>query len=122
MRSLILELSKVLNIPCDNLKLRCTLFEDNKGAEELAKVPKNRPSTKHIEIKYHHFREWVKNGILSIQRVDKNEQQEDIFTKPLILKVHEYLREKIMGWCCVLTKKSEDITKLNNMRFLTSVW
>jgi hypothetical protein len=40
----------------------CKLFEDNAGAIQLAKVPKMRPRTRHINQKYHHFREWVKTG------------------------------------------------------------
>jgi hypothetical protein len=31
------------------------LFEDNAGAIQLAKVPKMRPRTRHINQKYHHF-------------------------------------------------------------------
>ena len=50
--------------------------------------------TKNIAVKYHHFRQWVKKWILIIKRVDTNEQQADIFTKTLVLKVHEYIREK----------------------------
>ena len=103
-----MELSKILEIPCADLKLRCTLFEDNKGSEELAKVPKQRPRTKHIAVKYHHFRQWVQKGILIITRVDTNEQQADIFTKPLTQKVHEYLRHKIQGWCRILVQNIEN--------------
>ena len=44
MRTIMLELSKIFKFPCENLKLKCTLFEDNKGAEQLAKVPKHRPN------------------------------------------------------------------------------
>ena len=73
----------ILDIPEAKLQVRCTLFEDNKGVEELAKVPKNRPRTKHIAVKYYHFREAVKANILLIKRVDTAEQLADIFTKPL---------------------------------------
>ena len=37
--------------------VHCKLFEDNNGALELAKAPRYRPRTKHIAVKYHHFRE-----------------------------------------------------------------
>ena len=69
-RAIILELKPILNIPDAKLVIRCTLFEDNKGAEELANIPKNRPRTKHIAVKYHHFREAVKYKILLVKRVD----------------------------------------------------
>ena len=35
------------------------LFEDNTGAIELIFIKKLRPRTKHINIKYHHFRQHV---------------------------------------------------------------
>ena len=62
LREMITELKPILNLPKTKLVIRCTLFEDNMGAEELANVPKNRPRTKHIAVKYHHFREAVNNG------------------------------------------------------------
>ena len=83
LRELIMELKDILNIPEAELVIRCTLFEDNKGAEELAKVPKNRPRTKHIATKYHHFREHVKNGTLLVKRIETSKQLADIFTKVL---------------------------------------
>jgi hypothetical protein len=38
-------------------KVFCQAFEDSSGALEMAKTPKMRPRTKHMHIKYHHFRE-----------------------------------------------------------------
>jgi hypothetical protein len=45
---------KVDEKPC---KAHCHVFLDNKGAIKIEKVPKMRPRTKHLNIKYHHFRE-----------------------------------------------------------------
>ena len=42
--------------------IRCRVFEDNGGAVELVtsvKSPKMRPRTKHINTKFHHFRQQV---------------------------------------------------------------
>ncbi len=61
----------------------CKVFEDNSGALELAKLPKMRPRTKHINVCYHHFREHVRNGLIKIFPIDTKEQIADIFTKPL---------------------------------------
>jgi hypothetical protein len=47
-------------------KLSADLFEDNAAAYELARAPKMRPRTKHIALKYHHFREHVSNGTVRI--------------------------------------------------------
>jgi hypothetical protein len=78
--------------------LYCTVFEDNNGAMEMASTPKMRSQTKHINIKYHHFREAVHQGIIRIKRIDTTQQQADIFTKPLMERIFIYLRRLIMGW------------------------
>ena len=36
-------------------KIHCSVFEDNSGALELARLPKIRLRTKHINQSYHHF-------------------------------------------------------------------
>jgi Reverse transcriptase (RNA-dependent DNA polymerase)/GAG-pre-integrase domain len=77
---------------------KCTAFEDNNGALEMARSPKMRPRTKHINIKYHHFREAVRNGDITLQKISTHDQEADIFTKPLIERTFLYLRRKIMGW------------------------
>jgi hypothetical protein len=60
---LIEEIQEQLDLPIDCItKVHCTLFEDNSGAVELAKVPKLRPRTKHINPKYHHFTRHVHEG------------------------------------------------------------
>jgi hypothetical protein len=35
--------------------IKCKIFEDNIGAVEMANVPKMRPCTKHLNVKYHFF-------------------------------------------------------------------
>ena len=105
LRELIIELKEIIEIPEADLLIRCTLFEDNKGAEELAKVPKNRPRTKHIATKYHHFREHVRTGTLLVKRVDTSHQLADIFTKALAKQPLEYLRHQIMGWTAMLSRR-----------------
>ncbi len=79
-------------------KIHCEVFEDNEGAIEIAKVPKMRPRTKHLNIKYHHYREEVKKGDISICHVGTKEQTADIFTKPLDKALFKKHREKMMGW------------------------
>ncbi len=58
----IMELIKEMkehNIPviCTKPYVYCKVFEDNSVALELARLPKLRPCTKHINVCYHHFRE-----------------------------------------------------------------
>ena len=78
--------------------VRCTLFEDNSGALELARTPKMRPRTKHINIKYHHFREYVRRKLIFIEHVDTQHQVADMFTKPLPLAAFLRHRKALQGW------------------------
>jgi hypothetical protein len=93
-----------IKIPSAYPKVFCKLFEDNAGAIHLAKVPKLRPRTRHINQKYHHFREWVKStsingkGMIEIFPIDTSEQPADLLTKPLDLASFQKHRLAIMGW------------------------
>ena len=40
------------------------LYEDNSGAIEIMKVPEVRSRTKHLNVKYHHYREAVRKHLL----------------------------------------------------------
>ena len=54
MRELLTEqVTNYLNILTESPTIHCTLFEDNVGAEILAKSPKMNVKTKHIVVKYH---------------------------------------------------------------------
>ena len=77
--------------------MKCKVLEDNNGAIELAKAPKILPRTKHIALKYHHFREHVRKSLIEINLIDTLEQVADIFTKALSFPMFNYLRKKMMG-------------------------
>ena len=85
-------------------KVFATCFEDNAGCLELAKAPKLRPRTKHIAVKYHHFRSHVYNaqsnpdGCLHLRYVGTKDQLADTFTKGLNQSAFEKLRAVICGW------------------------
>ena len=83
MQEMFIELAKYLTIGTKTPIVRCELFEDNRGAETLANAPKMNARTKHIAIKYHHFKEAVKAKYLQIKRVDTKDQLADILTKPV---------------------------------------
>ncbi len=80
------------------LTVFCKLFEDNAGAVYLATMPKMCPRTRHINQKYHHFREWVKSGLIDILAIDTEEQPADLMTKPLDLILFIKHRLAVMGW------------------------
>ena len=78
-------------------KVQCRVFEDNSGAIKIAKVPKMRPHTKHINIKYHHFRDYVECGEITVHPIDTKEQPADMLTKPLNETTLTKHRKFVMG-------------------------
>eukprot|EP00957_Ditylum_brightwellii_P041055 3109481-Ditylum_brightwellii.AAC.1 len=105
MITFISEIAPVMGIPIAKPDIKCTIFEENKGAEELTKFHKSRARTKHITVKYHHFRQAVKDKILYITRIETKVQRADIFTKTFSCPSFETLRHSIMGWMLMLTKQ-----------------
>ena len=79
-------------------KVHCTVFEDNSGALELARLPKLRPRTKHINQSFHHFREYVKHQEVKVHSTPTENQLADILTKPLLEASFVRHRQSIMGW------------------------
>jgi histone deacetylase 1/2 len=92
--------AKEKGIPIDvhDAAIQCKIFENNSGAIEMAKVPKMRPRTKHLNIKYHFFRQHVQAGLLSVHAVKTEEQIADIFTKPLSEELFQTHHRSIIGW------------------------
>ena len=79
-------------------QIRCKLFEDNRSCIIVAESARLTPRTKHIAIKYHHFRQFVKNGSVKIYPIGTREQVADIFTKPLDEGQFKYLRNLFLRW------------------------
>ena len=96
--NLLNELMPNLDIPCIQPTLKCTVFEDNQSTIAVAKATSMLPRTKHIGLKYHHFRQAIQQGVINIEYVSTTEQIADIFTKPLPAPSFTYLRHKLLGW------------------------
>ena len=95
--NLLLELKEHgLSIVSEVPRVHCKAFEDNSGALELARLPKLRPRTKHINLVYHHFRQHVRDGLISIFPIDTADQLGDIFTKPLPQNAFLKHRKKLL--------------------------
>ena len=73
-------------------KFKCTVWEDNNSCITVAKSPKYTPRSKHIAIKYHHFRSFVSDGRVVINSIDTSEQLADMLAKPLSSKSFCQLR------------------------------
>ena len=67
-QELLREVSLALHLKIPAPVLHYTVIEENNGALELATVPKMRPRTKHIAVKYHTSRERVANKSISIEK------------------------------------------------------
>ena len=76
----------------------CKAFKDNSGALELAKSPKLYPRTKHINLPYHHFREYMRKRLIQLFPISTEFQLADIFSKPLPRNLFEKFGKSIMGW------------------------
>jgi hypothetical protein len=77
-------------------RVYCKAFEDNSGALELARLPKMRPRTKHINVRFHHFREHVRLGLIKVFPISTDRQLADIFTKPLAQNAFLNLRKALL--------------------------
>ena len=79
-------------------RIHCTVFEDNSAALEIANVPKMRPRTRHINSVYHHFRNEVASGRLSVVPISTVLQEADVLTKACDERTFRRHRRAIMGW------------------------
>ena len=57
-----MELNVIFLIYLSKPKLYCEIFEDNEACIFMATIIKFTPRTKHLAIKYHHFRSFVSKG------------------------------------------------------------
>jgi hypothetical protein len=96
--ALLQDITSVTNITIGNSTTYSTVLEDNKSCVALIKAPKMNPRTRHIAIKYHHFRDHVRQGFIQIQGIDTARQIADIFTKPLAESKFTFLHERFLGW------------------------
>jgi hypothetical protein len=69
----------------------------------MADNPKFSPQTKHIAIKYHHFRKHFitqsnPNGFIQIDYCSADDQIADLFTKPVCDDIFMRLRQMLLGW------------------------
>ena len=76
----------------------CTVHEDNQSCISMATKQKFSPRTKHIALKYHHFRSFVNANKILIKYVNTQDQLADALTKPLDPETFIRLRKMLIGW------------------------
>jgi len=79
-------------------KIHCKVYEDNSGALEIATVFKLRPRTRHLNTRFHHFRQYAARGEIEILPIDTTMQTSDFLTKPVELEILLRHRLTVMGW------------------------
>jgi hypothetical protein len=102
-QNLVKKLSCIFLLPDPLTDFCITVHEDNLSAIALAESLKFTPSTKHIAIKYHHFRSRVqtsfnKSGDIKLKYISSKQQIADIFTKPVDDDTFFKLCHMLCGW------------------------
>lgn len=64
------------------------IYEDNQSAIKLAENPIHTNRSKHIDVRYHVIREYVKNNVITLQYLPTAEMIADIMTKSLGKVLH----------------------------------
>ncbi len=102
-QNLIKEIHCIFDLPNPMNDFNITLHEDNLSAIAMAESLKFTPRTKHITIKYHHFRSRVntsfnKSGDIKLKYISTKKLLADIFTKPVNADSFFTLRKMLSGW------------------------
>ena len=78
----------------------CKVHKDNQSCIKMATGTKFSLRTKHIALKYHHFRSHIKSGRVDIHYRPTDEELADLLTKPLSNEAFFVLRYMLCGWGC----------------------
>jgi hypothetical protein len=103
MTGLMKEINVIFPLFLPSPRFDINVREDNQSCIAMAQSPKFSPRTKHIAIKYHHFRKHVitqsnPNGFLDIDYCSTDDQIADIFTKSVRDDIFMRLRQMLLGW------------------------
>ena len=101
--NLMREVNCVFALHLPKPKFVVKVHEDNQSCIAMAQSPKFSARTKHIAIKYHHFRQHVESqsipdGSPLILYIDTNDHLADILTKPLSEDKFIGFRKLLCGW------------------------
>ena len=99
LKSLIKEVIDNLGIDSEKLKFVSSsiIYEENNGAIVVTTGPSMTPTSKHIPVKYHWFRQHVGKKFV-IRNIESENQKADIFTKVLQGRVFARIRKLLCGW------------------------
>ena len=98
-RNILLETIQALDLPATLMStMTSRVFEDNAGALLLGTQHRITNRTKYFLVKWHHFWNAVKEGVVTIHKVDTKEQRADYLTKGLVRELFEHIRYLNQGW------------------------
>ena len=80
-----------------NLELPMVIRIDNVGAMFMAETASASNRTRHIDVKYHHVRETIAEGLIKLVFVESKKNLADIFTKNVNKAILELHQEKMIG-------------------------
>jgi len=69
---------------------KLSIYNDNTGAQLLAKNPIVHPRTKHIDIRFHFIREAIKRYSVNMCHVPSEQMPADVLTKPIVKEKHYF--------------------------------
>jgi hypothetical protein len=99
------------------------LLNDNITAQNLADGEMTLNRMKHIDalkkhsgVRFHWIRELIADGLIELKHVSSQDNQSDLFTKPLSRVIHERLRDKVMN---STRKKLKDKEKYESLDAFT---
>ena len=90
LRDVIPALELVTEVTSHGCKVLCS-------EPELARLPKFRPRTKHINVAWHHFRDHARQGLIKFFPCSTEDMVADVLTKPLPQNPFVKHRIKMMG-------------------------
>ena len=73
------------------------LWQDNQSAIAIMDHATSHARTKHIDVRYHFIRDFIKRDVLSVDYCPTGEMIADLFTKALPATTLTYLRDRILG-------------------------
>ena len=92
------ELSDIFLIYINKPDFHCKAFEYNQSCIDMIESSKFSPRTKHIALKYHHFKYYVDSKRLRILYTCSEDQLTDILTKILPYAQFHILSKVLNGW------------------------
>ena len=92
------EIDRRSPLPIDTPNFVCKVHKDNQSCIVMATTQKLTSRTKHIVLKYHHFRSFVFPGKVKVTYCRTTEQKADLLTKPLPYVLFIKLQYMVCGW------------------------